>query len=72
MLADPISGAIIERAVAKKAKGMDFAKRMLAILFVTDPEYAALVKRAREADQSGSEVTGKEGTEQGDRRRSRS
>jgi hypothetical protein len=65
MLLDPVSGGIIARVVEKRAglltpKGIEHAKRTLAIFFLINPEAAATMAQARAGDRSGTVATGGE------------
>jgi hypothetical protein len=58
-LADPVLRGLVDRATARYArifsdKGMDLARRTLAVYFTTDPGAMALLEKARAEAASGA------------------
>jgi hypothetical protein len=62
-LADPVLRGVIDRVAPRYAhvfteKGMERARRVLALVFTTDPRAAALLAKLREQAMSGAIHTG--------------
>jgi hypothetical protein len=74
VLSDPLLHGVIERALEPYARifserGLDHARRTLALIFTTDPTAVAALARLRGQSASGAVRTGRPAAAPADRRR---